>query len=125
MVPKTGEDHRFPASYRPLSMLNTNYKLIATTLANRVNTIVGKCVHLDQTGFICGRYLKNNIRKVLSITNKTQTVGDPTVLLFLDAKKAFDYMEWQYNFGVIEKYNFGPFFSCLAAYTVYRTNCHH
>lgn len=48
-------------------------------------------------GFIQVRYLKNNIRKVLNIISKAQTEEDPTVLLFLDAEKAFNQIEWQYG----------------------------
>lgn len=110
LIPKEGNDHRLPMAYRPLSMLNADYKILATILANGINTIIGICVHKDQTGFIRGRFLKSNVRKVLNIINKTQIENNQRVLLFLDAEKAFVQIEWQYMVGVVEKFNFGPSF---------------
>lgn len=68
-------------------------------------------MHIDQTGFIKGRYLKNNIRRVINIVNKAQSEDTPRVLLFLDAEKAFDLIEWQYLQRVVEKLGIGEFFS--------------
>lgn len=62
--------------------------MLAIMLANRLSYIIGKYVAGDQTRFIRGRYLKENIRKVRNIINKA-----PRVLLFLDAKKAFEMIE--------------------------------
>lgn len=60
-------------------------------------------MHQDQTGFLYGRYLKNNVWKVVTI-NKAQLRNTPVVLLFLDAEKAFDRIEWKYIFHVIKKF---------------------
>lgn len=77
LIPKEGKDHRSPAAYQPLPMLNTDYKILVTILANRMNTIIATCVHKDQTGFIRGGYLKNNTRTVLNIIQpSTKLSGD-------------------------------------------------
>lgn len=60
-------------------------------------------MHQDQTGFIKGIYLKDNIRKVVSIINKAQVKNTITVLSFLDPEKAFDKIKWKYMFYVIKK----------------------
>lgn len=77
-------------------MLNADYKILATTLATRLSSIMEFCIHKYQTGFIQGRYLKNNVQRVMNIMSKVQLDKVPRVLLFLDAEKAFDHIEWPY-----------------------------
>lgn len=76
LVPKEGKNHKVPSAYWPLSMLNTDYKIITTILANSLNAITETCVHKGQTGFIQGRYVKTNVRKILDIINKSQVEND-------------------------------------------------
>lgn len=54
VILKKERDLKFPDAYRPISLLNTNYKILATILANRVSNVTGKYVKEDQTGFIKG-----------------------------------------------------------------------
>lgn len=74
-------------------MLNADYKILVTTLVNRVSSIVEPCVHKDQVGFIHGRYLKNNI------VSKAQLDSVPRVL-FLDVEMAFDHIEWTFAYRI-------------------------
>lgn len=67
-MPKEGKNLKYPASYRPISMLNTDYKILTSFLANRLTKIIGSCVHKDQTGFIKRRLLKY-VRRVINIRN--------------------------------------------------------
>lgn len=50
----------------------------------------------DQTGFIRNRFVKDNVRKLINIVQKTQQDKNPTLLVFLDAEKVFDRIEWAY-----------------------------
>lgn len=52
LIPKKGKDHRTPPACRPLCMLNVDYKILVTILANRMNAIIETCVQKDQTDFI-------------------------------------------------------------------------
>lgn len=110
LIPKEGKDQRLPLAYQPLSMLNADYKILATILANRISKIIGVCVHKDQTCFIHGRYLKSKVHKVLNIINKAQTETVQRILLFLYAEKAFNRIEWQYIVGIAKIFNLGPSF---------------
>lgn len=55
---------------------------------------IASYVNPDQMGFIPGRHLKDNVRKVSNIIVKAQTRSSPVALIFLDAEKAFDCIEW-------------------------------
>lgn len=41
VIPKTGRDERDPKSYRPISLLNSDYKVFTAVLTRRLNAIMG------------------------------------------------------------------------------------
>ena len=52
LIPKKGKDPLFlKKNWRPLSLLNTDYKILAKTLANRLKTTISSIIHPDQTRF--------------------------------------------------------------------------
>lgn len=78
-----------------MSVLNVDYNILTTILAGRLSQLIGGYIGQDQTGFLPGRYLKDDIRKVLNVVNKAQQRTVPTKLLYLDAEKAFDKIQWE------------------------------
>lgn len=54
VIPKEGKDPTVPQSYRPISLLNTNIKILAKILANQLKYLMPHIIHPDQTGFITG-----------------------------------------------------------------------
>ena len=48
-------------NYRPISLTNTDYKLLAHILANRLHKVLYKIISSDQTGYIRKRYIGTNI----------------------------------------------------------------
>lgn len=47
VIPKEGKDSLNPASYRPISLLNSDTKILAKVLAARLNKVIQKLVHQD------------------------------------------------------------------------------
>uniref|UniRef100_A0A667XLN8 Reverse transcriptase domain-containing protein n=1 Tax=Myripristis murdjan TaxID=586833 RepID=A0A667XLN8_9TELE len=107
-LPKPGKDHSQMSNYRPLSLLNNDYKLFAKILATRLECVLPSLVHSDQVGYVKGRTVANNIRRLLHVMNKAALLQHPAVMLSLDAEKAFDRIEWPYLFNTLEKYGLGP-----------------
>lgn len=108
LIPKPGKDHLEMGSYRPLSILNNDYKILAKVLSLRLEKVVPSLVHLDQVGFIPGRLSSNNMRRLFQVMLKASSLQSPAIAISLDAEKAFDRVEWTYLFYVLSKYGFGP-----------------
>ena len=99
---KPGKSGEKPADYRPLSLSNYDNKILAKTISNRLANILPNIIHQDQTGFIKNRNLKTNIRNCLSITQYAKKKQIQMSLLAVDALKAFDRVELQFLFLVME-----------------------
>ena len=101
---KPGKDPVDCSSYRPISLLNVDVKILSKILASRINTIISDIISNDQTGFVRGRHSFINIRRLLNVVHSPASGGGPEVVVSLDAEKAFDRVEWEY----LGKFVFGP-----------------
>ena len=54
-------------NYRPISLANVDYKMLAFLLANRLQSVLDKLISHDQTGYIKGRFINSNKRKTLDV----------------------------------------------------------
>ena len=110
LILKPGKDPLECGSYRPISLLNADVKILAKLLASRLDNVGSQVISMDQTGFMRGRHSFTNIRKLLNVLHSPASRGIPEVVVSLDAEKAFDRIEWGYLFAVLEKFGFGPTF---------------
>uniref|UniRef100_A0AAZ1XF97 Reverse transcriptase domain-containing protein n=1 Tax=Oreochromis aureus TaxID=47969 RepID=A0AAZ1XF97_OREAU len=72
LLPKPGKDKQRCDSYRPLSLLNADYKILSKIIALRLEDIMPKIIHADQTGFIKNRHGAENVQRLLHILNTAQ-----------------------------------------------------
>lgn len=75
-------------SYRPVSVLNQDYKIFTHILAKRLEKILPQIISLDQTGFIQQRQTQDNIRRMLHVIENIKKNKLQAVLLSLDADRA-------------------------------------
>lgn len=101
VIHKEGKDATECSSYRPISLLNNDHKIITSIIANRWKDIVPDIVDNNQCGFIPGRFLSNNIRRTLNIIDYAQNNDINLLLLTLDAEKAFDQLLWPFMFEIV------------------------
>lgn len=106
ILQKPGRDPELPASYRPISFPNSDYKLYAKILAEKLKLILPHIIHEAQTGFIPGRHSVTNVRKVLTVMQwlELQNSNGPHAILSLDAKKAFDLVAWAHLFETLSRF---------------------
>jgi hypothetical protein len=79
-----------PASYRPITLLNTDYKLAGRTIAPRLGPILNDVIDPTQTGFLPGRWIGDNALAHLEEISYHEDTQLPGVILLLDLEKAFD-----------------------------------
>lgn len=102
VIPKVGKDATECSSYRPISVLNIDYKIFATILAKRLENIIPELIDTDQTGFVKNRQTHDNVRWALHLFNHMKSVK--SVALSLDAEKAFNAVRWQFLYAVLLKW---------------------
>ena len=69
-LPKGDKSRHFlKKNWRPISLLNTVYKIGSGVMANRIKKVLPALINNDQTGFIAGRYIHvgENIRLLFDI----------------------------------------------------------
>ena len=64
LLSKKDKDPLLVRNYRPITLLTVDYKIIAKTLANRLRLCINDIIHSDQSGFIKGRNIGDNIRLI-------------------------------------------------------------
>ena len=62
LVPKANRPRSEIKSYRPITLLNVSYKIIAAAVARRFKKVLPSVIDKDQTGFMSGRFIGDNTR---------------------------------------------------------------
>ena len=109
LIFKSGDRERLK-NYRPISLTNTDYKILAFVLALRVQKVMKNTISDDQSGYIKNRFIGYNIRTIQDLIEYCDKFNKKGVLMFLDFKKAFDSLEWTFLKKVISKFGFGKNF---------------
>ena len=89
LIPKKDAEPYLIKNWRPLTLLNCDYKLAAKAIANRLKKYLPNVINNDQTGFIKGRFIGENIQLMDSIIRHAKEKNIPGLLRFLDFEKSF------------------------------------
>ena len=108
LIPKKDADPNLIKNWRPLTLLNCDYKIVSKAIANRIKTVLPELISDDQSGFIKNRCISDNIRTLDSVILYTANKNIPGLLLFLDFEKAFDTVEWSFIEKSLQHFGFGP-----------------
>jgi hypothetical protein len=108
LIFKGGNKNRaHPANYRPITLLNTDYKLIAKAIAQRMGGPLDAVVDVTQTAFLPGRQITDNVMYHLEEIDYLEEVQQPGCILFLDFEKAFDRVNREWIHRCIQALGFG------------------
>ena len=87
LLPKSGKDTTILDNWRPISLLNVDYKIATKSISNRIKPVLSSIISPSQTGFIKGRYIGENIRLLFEALDDIEIENSPAILFFSDLKK--------------------------------------
>ena len=107
LIPKPNKDTRYVKNLRPITLLNTDYKIIEKAIANKMIPALKNIIQSDQRGFMKERRISVNIRKLLDLMEHTKENDIEALILSLDFVKCFDKCSFSILHGSLEFFQFG------------------
>ena len=103
-------DHLDTKNWRPISLLNVDYKITTRTISGRLLAVLSSIIGPDQTCGVPGRTISSNLFLIRDLLEYIEGEDIPLALLSLDQEKAFDRVDWGFLLRTLETFNFGPMF---------------
>ncbi len=107
---KKGKDPLDCSSYRPISLIPCDLGIYAGVFASRLERVVRSLIREDQAGFIDGRNASDGVHRLLHILDFADSHPAPCAVFSLDAGGAFDRLEWNCVWAVLQCFGFGERF---------------
>ena len=104
------DNRKLLPNYRPLSLTNYDYKILASVFAKRLQTVLPFIINQDQTACIKDRYIGYSVRNLIDLYDYTENYNIPGALICADFAKAYDTLEHNFMFSVLRRFNFGNMF---------------
>ena len=108
LLPKGTKDKRFLSNWRPLTLLNTFYKLVSGCIAERIKPALNTIIHPDQKGFVSERYIGEVVRTCYDTLDYAKNNNKAGLLLLVDFEKAFDSVSFSFIEKCLNFFKFPP-----------------
>ena len=89
--------------WRPISLLNTDYKILSTIISSRLKPLLNSGISLHQQCGLPNRQIFNNHLNILSAINYTNDFLQPLAILQIDFYKAFDTISHEFILSTASK----------------------
>ena len=90
------DERRLPKNWRPISLLNTDYKLASKVITERLKKVMSSIVRQDQTCGVLGHTIFSNLHLVRDVLDFIDKTNEPAILVTLDQEKAFDRVDHEF-----------------------------
>ena len=98
------------SNYRPITLLNTDYKLLTKSLMLQLVKPIHQLIHPNQVGFTPKRSMFNHICLASTIINYTEVMEEDGVIIALDQEKAYDKIKHNYLWKTLKAFNIPDMF---------------
>ncbi len=106
-----GGDVADPGNYRPITLLNADYRMLAKLLTNRLLPVAGLLVSREQSAFLPGRHIGEGIMLMQLLPHALAADGQAGGLaVFLDFAKAYDTVSRPFLLELLRRFGLGPAF---------------
>lgn len=100
---KKKDDQRLLGNKRPITLLNSIYKIRPKAMQRRLSPILQKIISPQQLTFLPGCNKHHNLLLVSEMLHQAQACEEEHILLKLDVCKGFDRLEWSFVLASVEK----------------------
>ena len=87
-------DHLDPQNWRPITLLNVDYKITSCMTAGLLWKVIHLLVNKDQTCGVPGRFIGENMAFLRDVVHYASSTSAPLAILSLDQEKPFDRVNW-------------------------------
>ena len=109
LLPKAGKNLLLLKNWRPITLSNCDFKVITKTLASRLTNGLSNMISHNQTAYIKGRQITDNLHLLQYAIEKAVEIDESTSIVSLDAEKAFDSIEHWYIREILDKIGLSKF----------------
>lgn len=110
LIPKKDKDKSLLTNLRPISLTNTDVKIITKAITKKINPILDSIISPTQTAYVPKRQVTDNnflLDKIIQLANRLE---ENLFILSLDAQKAFDSVDHEYMYKTLKSFGFGEEF---------------
>lgn len=104
------KDKRNIENYRPVTLLNTDYKMYTSIMARRLREVCPALIHKDQAGFMPKRSIYDHTRLTELIIKFCESGGINGATVALDQEQAYDRIDLEYIWRVMKAFGFPEIF---------------
>ena len=95
--------------YRPITLVNTDLKILARILANRLQLVISDLISPEQIFAVKGRSIQDNLHFIRKVLEGIKDDREATQIS-LDQSKAFNWVDHRFTATVLETARFEPQF---------------
>nr|GEY75654.1 RNA-directed DNA polymerase, eukaryota, reverse transcriptase zinc-binding domain protein [Tanacetum cinerariifolium] len=106
LIPKT-QDAKVIKDFRPISLIESVYKIIAKILANRLSLVISDLISDVQSAFVANIQILDGPFIINELISWCKYKKTKAMIFKVDFEKAFDSVRWDYLDDILNKFGFG------------------